>query len=93
MERFAVLTLVGRILECIGGGILGLGILFDVLLLGIGKIPITSILDAAGLVLTLLSPIWVGLCTIAAGQVLRVLAVIAQATQESAAHLAELRRS
>jgi len=93
MERFGVLTFVGRILECIGGGILGLGILFDVLLLGSGMIRIASILDAPVLLITLLAPIWVGLCTIAGGQVLRALAVIGRATQESAAHLAQLRRS
>jgi len=103
MQRFGVLNFVGWVVEITGWIILIMGFVFAMIMLAGGAAAAANTrrggwdagtFAGAGIlgIMTALGPIWVGLVTIAGGQTLRVLVVIARSTQETVLHLTHMKR-
>ena len=104
IQKFGVLNFVGWVIEIVGwimvlGGFIMAFITFAA---GVGAAsgqedPFARGAGAAAAgpiaILVAIGPMWAGLLTVAAGQVLRVLVVIANTNQETVMHLNHLRRS
>lgn len=105
MQRFGILNFVGWVIEIFGWLVLVLGIIFALVtfagVMGTASRDVDHPRAAVGVamlagpmvILVALGPIWAGLLTVAAGQVLRVQVVIARSTQETVLQLNQVRRA